>query len=180
MEESRVKDTVRAVAAGDTEAFGLIVGAYSERIFALVARICGNREDAEELTQDTFVKAFGSIGKFRAESSFSTWLYRIAYNTAISHLRKRKPTVPYNDGIEPAADDHGNADEERVATLEKALALMSPEERSLLLLFYHEDKSIREIAHIASMSEGNTKTKLHRARRKLADIFRQIEQTDNT
>lgn len=174
---------IEHVLGGDTRAFGVLVGRYSQRVFALACRICGNREDAEELTQDTFVKAFNALRKFRGGSSFSTWLYRIAYNTVISYVRKHKKGVftelcdeRFVGGreevlLEEDFDPGILSREEQLDRLERSLELMPPQDRVLLTLFYQADKSVREIAEIVSQSEGNVKIRLFRSRKRLAAIY---------
>ena len=176
---------IERVLGGDTEAFAAVVDRYSPAVFSLIRRICGNREDAEELTQDTFVKAFQNLGKFRRDSRFSTWLYRIAYNTVVSHSRRRKGIFVielreegaknHRDEAEPDGFDSGEfSREEQFLRLERALEAISPEDRALVALFYTEDRPVREIAEILSISEGNVKVKLHRTRKRLADIYENI------
>lgn len=91
MEEDKEFNTVQRASEGDPEAFRELVERYGDRIFSLLTGITGNRLDAEELTSDVFLKAFTHLDRFRGECRFSTWLYRIAYNTAISHTRRRQP-----------------------------------------------------------------------------------------
>ena len=178
-------DIIEHVLRGDTEAFGVLVGRYSTPVFHLVRRIAGNREDAEEIAQDTFVKAYGSLRKFRKESSFSSWIYRIAYNTAITYLRKKK-AVRFSDlhdeRLRFGEDEEGPEEfdpggypkEQQLQRLEKAMDHLPPDDRALLVLFYQEDKPVREIAGIVSQSEGNVKIRLHRIRKRLALIYEKL------
>lgn len=186
MENGNDTVIIEHVLGGDTEAFGILVDRYSEVVFSLVVRICGSREDAEEVAQDAFIKAYNNLTKFKGESSFSSWIYRIAYNTAISHLRKHKhmqmselhderlrAREEEEDG--PEEFDTGPfAREEQLERLENAMAQLPPDDRALLVLFYLEDKSIREIAEIVSQSEGNVKIRLHRVRKRLAAIYEKL------
>ena len=140
-----------------------------------MCRVIQNREDAEELTEDVFVKAFQHLESFRGESDFLTWLYRIAYNLSISAVRKKK--VEYlaiedsqlsNVSEEMIQDQLGQADSsERLDLLDWALEQLPPDDRALILLFYKEDKSIEELAQITGLSIANIKVKLHRTRKKL-------------
>lgn len=141
-----------------------------------------NQEDAEELTQDTFLKAFEHLSSFKAESSFSTWIYRIAYNTAISATRKRKQELIVMDSamlmnisdqqIDDALNDES---EEQVGKLNKAIKKLDAEERALISLFYNEEKTIGEIALILGLTESNAKVKLHRIRKKLYILITEAE-----
>ncbi|MDR0511424.1 MAG: sigma-70 family RNA polymerase sigma factor [Rikenellaceae bacterium] len=158
--------------AGAVEAFGELVDRYGGRVYSLVARIVGNREEAEELAQDVFVKAFVHLGSFREQCSFSTWLYRIAWNTAISATRRRRLRgLPLDEKLADEGQDEwfdeGPDDDRRLERLDAALSTLPPDERALVLLFYTEERSVEEIAAITGLSRPNVKTKLHRIRKKL-------------
>ena len=133
-----------------------------------------SEEDAEELTQDTLMKAFEHLSSFNEKSSFSTWIYRIAYNTALSFLRKKnvEQTViddnQWNRISDTQIDDAlNNESEEQIEKLQQALTKLTAEERALVTLFYEEEHSIQELAQILNLNEGNIKVKLHRLRKKL-------------
>lgn len=166
---------VKRVQSGDTASFACLLDKYSRPVFSLIYRIVNSREDAEELTQDVFLKIFKSLSGFKGDSSFSTWLYRIAYNTAVSATRKKKQEflaieerLIDNATEADLVDIYGLDDnEERFRKLEEALMLLPPDERGLILLFYIEGKAIEEIAGISGLSMTNVKTKLHRIRKKL-------------
>ena len=133
-----------------------------------------SEEDAEELTQDTFMKAFEHLSSFNGKSNFSTWIYRIAYITALSFLRKKnvEQTViddnQWNRISETQIDDAlNNESEEQIEKLQQALTKLTAEELALVTLFYEEEHSIQELAQILNLNEGNIKVKLHRLRKKL-------------
>lgn len=165
---------ISEVLTGKTEAFSYFLDTYGQQVFALIVRMVGSEEDAEELTQDSFMKAFEHLSSFGGNSSFSTWIYRIAYNTALSALRKKRTEVLSFDDrlwntvseteIDETLDDET---EENLDRLRRALDLLPPDERALITLFYEEEKPIQEIAHILNQSEGNIKVKLYRLRKKL-------------
>jgi RNA polymerase sigma factor (sigma-70 family) len=175
---------IERIQSGDTASFACLLDRYSRPIHALICRIVGNAEDAEELTQDVFLKVFRNLSGFKGDSSFSTWLYRIAYNTAISATRKKRITYlaieehQLDQATEEAVDElYGpKEDEERIADLEKALGLLPPDERGLILLFYMDNKTIDEIAGISGLTTANVKTKLHRIRKKLYLILTQMKE----
>ena len=137
------------ILAGKTEEFSYFLDTYGQQVFALIDRMVSSPEYAEELTQDTFMKAFQHLGSFSADSTVSTWIYRIAYNTALSALRKKKEEVLVIDDkqwervseteIDEALDDES---EERIARLQKALEKLSAEERAIVAFFY-EDRIAR-------------------------------------
>lgn len=142
--------------------------------FSLIVRMVNSEEDAEELTQDTLMKAFEHLSSFNGKSSFSTWIYRIAYNTALSFLRKKnvEQTViddnQWNRISDTQIDDAlNNESEEQIEKLQQALTKLTAEERALVTLFYEEEHSIQELAQILNLNEGNIKVKLHRLRKKL-------------
>jgi RNA polymerase sigma-70 factor (ECF subfamily) len=166
---------VEKIQAGETECFAILLDRYSQSVFSLIVKIVGSREDAEELTQDVFLKVFRSLSSFQGNSLFSTWLYRIAYNVAVSATRKKKyewvaveestldhlPENEIDDEVEQLEK------EEQLNRLEKALDQLQPDERALVSLFYMQEKQIDEIASITGLSVSNVKTRLHRIRKKM-------------
>lgn len=175
---------IERIKKGDTECFACLVDKYSRQVFSLVVRIVRNREDAEELTQDVFIKTFRTLSSFKGDSSFSTWIYRIAYNTAISATRKKQYeylsleddafTNLSEDAVSDALGHSSN--EEQLARLDKAMELLPPDERALILLFYLEEKTVENVASISGLSESNVKTKLHRIRKKLYVLLSKMEE----
>jgi len=175
---------IEQVLCGETESFAPLLERYSKQVFSLIVKIVVNREDAEELTQDVFMKVYGSLAKFRADSSFSTWLYRIAYNTAISATRNKVNTfVPVEESTLPEATnetdemifDDSNS-ELRFIYLHRALEQISPDERAMITLFYKDNKSVEEIAVITGLTETNVKTKMFRIRKKLYVLIKCMEE----
>lgn len=172
--EQNESHIISRVLAGRTEEFAYFLDTYGQAVFTLIVRMVSSEEDAEELAQDTFMKAYEHLGSFYGESSFSTWIYRIAYNTALSFLRKWKGreividetfwnTVSETE-VDEALDDDS---EERIELLRQALAQLSAEERALVTLFYEKGKTVQELAEISGLSVSNVKVKLHRVRKKL-------------
>lgn len=166
------KDIIESVKAGDIEKYSLLVTQHSEKIFALANSLLKNREDAEEITQNTFLKAFQFLDKFRGDSKFSSFLYRICYNESINRIRSRKIEVDIenlslmateiNDGFFQIK----HAEQKKFLTL--AMKELSPEYRMVLTLFYLEEQPQSEIVEITGMSLANVKVRLHRARISLA------------
>jgi RNA polymerase sigma-70 factor (ECF subfamily) len=175
---------IEKIQAGETDYFAALLERYSQPVFSLIVKIVGNREDAEELTQDVFLKVFRSLSSFRGNSLFSTWLYRIAYNIAVSATRKKKyELLPMDESmLENVSDNEANdeleqlEDEDRSKRLEKAIKQLSPDERALVLLFYMQEKSIDEITSITGLTSSNVKTKLHRIRKKIFILMTTSEQ----
>lgn len=160
---------------GELSAFSYLVEKYRDMVYGLSLKMLKNSEDAEELAQDTFVKAFQSIGTYRGSSKFSTWLYRIAYNGAITQLRKRKVELYSLD--EQRLTDQDELDISNRLTeidqdalgesLGKAMATLPEGDQVLITLFYYEDQRMEDIAQITGLSESNVKVKIHRARKKM-------------
>ena len=175
MINSNNQDYIRRVKAGDFKAFSYIVSDYQQMVFTIVFRIVNNREDAEDITQEIFIKVFKSLNSFKEESEFSTWLYRIAYNTTLSEVRKRKIVFSsFDDDFSMLKDEEINeniedlAVEERISYLEQALKTLPAEDTLLITMFYLDNQSIEEIGRISNLSQANVKVKLHRIRKKLA------------
>lgn len=169
------QELIRRIVDGETELFARLADRYGHSVYTLAVRIVGSAEEAEELTQDIFLKAFVKLERFGGRSSFSTWLYRIAYNTAISHARRKHPQFCGMDERRLAALPDSEADrmeewtekQERLDALNRAVGLLEPEERALVTLFYYENRSVGECAAVTELSESNVKVRLHRIRKKL-------------
>ncbi len=134
----------------------------------------------KSLTQDCFMKAFTHLSSFHGDSSFSTWIYRIAYNEATSALRKKdKELLSFDDRMWNSLSDT-EIDEEldtenevQIQKLQQALTQLKPDEQALVTLFYEEEKNIEEIAYIFHLTESNVKVKLHRIRKKLCNLMKE-------
>ena len=166
---------LQRIKSGDDEAFALLMEQYANQVYALVVRIIQQREDAEELTQDVFLRVFENLPYFNFKSSFSTWLYRIAYNCAISFTRhKRQQYLQIDENRLRLVDDveveqiEAIADnEQKLDALARAIQQLNAEERALVTLFYYEERSVSECAEIVGQSQSNIKVRLHRIRKKL-------------
>jgi RNA polymerase sigma-70 factor (ECF subfamily) len=174
---------IEQVLAGKNNAFGYIVDQHKNNAFNLAFRICGNHEEAEELAQDSFLKAYRALNSFKMKSSFATWFYRIVYNTTISHVRlKKKGVLSLEDFPADATDFIGtNTNEEeaekeyRNSLVNFALQKITEEERGLISLYYYEDMSTDEIADVTGISKSNIKVRLFRARKKMQEIIEKTE-----
>ncbi|MBO5350824.1 MAG: RNA polymerase sigma factor [Alistipes sp.] len=165
---------IRKVLEGDAEAFAPLVERYSRPIFALVVGIVGQREEAEELTQDIFLKAYTHLASYGSRSAFSTWLYRIACNTALTAVKRRQRRFALFDFSRaerlPELSDDGELTELSEAqeqALRAALDRLEADERALIQLHYYENRPLSECGEILSLTENNTKVRLHRIRKKL-------------
>ena len=168
-------DYIRRILDGEPMLFSFFLERYSRPIYSLIIQLVPNHEDAEELTQDTFVKAFRKLDAFKNDCSFSTWLYRIAYNTAISATRKKRIVFPVLDenvvgNIPDETIDaffENDDNEELLQRLEQAIDYLNSEEKALITLYYMEEKSVSDVASILGLSTDNIKVKLFRVRKKL-------------
>jgi RNA polymerase sigma factor (sigma-70 family) len=174
---------IEQVIAGKSSAFSHIVDRHKDRAYNLAFRICGNREEAEEIAQDSFLKAFRSLKGFKMKSSFSTWLYRIVYNTSISHVRIRKKGILSLEDFPADATDfigsNPNEDEAEIeyrsSLINFALQKITDDERGLISLYYYEEMSTEEISDVTGISKSNIKVKLFRARQKMMEIIEKVE-----
>jgi RNA polymerase sigma-70 factor (ECF subfamily) len=162
---------------GDGAAFDAIVDRYERRVYAVALRMCGEVEDARDVTQDVFVSALRSLKTFRSEAKLSTWLHRLAINASLDHLRRRRrrDARPLED-VHAVADpglgpDERAADAERAAAVHRALAAVSPEHRAVVVLHDLQGLEYAEIADALGMALGTVKSRLHRARLELARLL---------
>ncbi|HEY8398217.1 MAG TPA: sigma-70 family RNA polymerase sigma factor [Flavihumibacter sp.] len=171
-------EIIQQVRSGNQQAYSQLVTRYQNFVFTIVLRYVTNREDAEELAQDVFIKAYKSLADFRGESKFSTWLYTITTTSCISFLRKKKLEVHSLDNEKVMAHAEQvqtgmRADQieakSRLAMVNKAIALLSPEDAQVITLFYKGEQSLEEIAQIMGMETNAVKVRLHRARQRLKD-----------
>ena len=159
----------------DVNAYASLVEKHKSMVFTIALKIVRNREDAEEIAQDVFVKAYQSLATFKKESKFSTWLYRIVYNASISKTRKKNlETTNINyDIVENYSEDDINDNLNRLEENEQkkivntVLKKLNTEDHLLVTLYYFEEKSVEEISEIANISQSNVKVKLFRTRKKL-------------
>jgi RNA polymerase sigma-70 factor (ECF subfamily) len=176
-------EIVRRVQSGDVAAFDRLIEKYRERVFGIIYNMTSNREDAADLSQDAFIKAFQSIHRFGGQSSFFTWLYRIAVNSTLSHLRKARLRAFFSlervDSDEPVAKeiidaltDKSGADRDAYVhelqeKLNDAMQKLSIKHRTVVTLFEIEGLSHQEIADVMECSVGTVRSRLHYAKQLL-------------
>jgi RNA polymerase sigma factor (sigma-70 family) len=170
---------IERVKSGNTAAFALLVDRYKDMVNTVSYRIVKNVEDAEEVTQDTFLKAFQKIDSYKGDSKFSTWIYSIAFNASISKTRKKRLEFSDIDTNESDVFVEGSAsqltllkEEEQKKYISMALNQMPSDDALLLSLFYLQECSVEEIHEITALSHSNIKVKLHRSRKK---FYQQLE-----
>ena len=173
---------IARVQKGEIGAFSLIVNKYRERLFSIIYNLTSNREDAADLTQEAFIKAFSSIPRFRNKSNFYTWLYRIAINTTLSHLKKNRYKQFFS--LERMDDDFTQSELVEILTaktnadkpallnelqekLNEAMQKLSLKHRTVVILHEIEGMSHQEIAQITNSTEGTVRSRLHYAKKEL-------------
>ena len=170
---------------GDANAFSVLVDRYKDLVFTLALRMMKNKEEAEEVAQDTFIKTYKSLSKFKGDSKFSTWIYRVAYNTCLDRLKKNKRqqnTVTIDEYTEHQVKTIDNAldameTKEKAEAIKACIDLLPSDDSFLLTLYYYEEQSLDEIAKVTGLKPNNVKVKLFRSRKKLATILK--ERLDN-
>jgi RNA polymerase sigma-70 factor (ECF subfamily) len=171
---------INQILSGDANAFTQLVNRYKDLVFTLALRMLKNREEAEEVSQDTFVKTYRSLNKFKGDSKFSTWIYKVAYNSCLDRIKKNKKylnDIEINEFTEHQVKTVNNAfdalvEEERNQLIQDCLHLLPSDDSFLLTLYYFEEQSLDEIADIVGISANNVKVKLFRSRKKLASILK--------
>lgn len=180
-DESRVKDEsqlIERALGGDSAAFGVLVHRYQDRLYSAIVHVVGCRVEAEDVVQDAFVQAYVKLETFQQNSKFFTWLYRIAFNAALSRRRRKKTTLSVEQsreetGSEPMSDDEAPDDrlqrEESVNEVQRALAELTEDHRAILILREMQDMAYEDIAEVLSISIGTVRSRLSRARNALRD-----------
>lgn len=180
--ESRDQFYINNVLAGDNASFAPLIDQYKNMVFTLALKIVKCREDAEEVAQDSFVKAFQNLDSFKGESKFSTWLYSIVYRTAISKVRNKKIDLTDIDkSLYKIQENSLNSDpletmkfEEQREYVRRAIDQLPEIDALLVTLFYLNENSIEEIERITGLGHSNVKTRLFRARKKLHDSLKSL------
>jgi len=171
-------EIISRVLRGEQNAYAELVTRYQGYVFTLTLRMIRSREDAEEVAQDVFIKAYRSLADFRGESKFSTWLYTITNTTCITFLRKKKLDVHSldNEKVFEVADSKDSGfranlieQKSRVNMVNEAIALLSPDDAEIITLFYKAEQSLEEIARILRLETNTAKVRLHRARGRLKE-----------
>jgi RNA polymerase sigma-70 factor (ECF subfamily) len=164
-------EVIDRVLAGEEAAYARLVDEYKRYAFTVALKVVGTRAEAEEAAQDAFIKAFNNLRNFNRQARFSTWLYRITFNTAISYKRKQRGDVV---GIEAGEDlDSGEVSgveaSDRKAFLMKAIARLNDADRLAIQMYYLKEFTLEEIAETTGINMNTLKVRVHRARQRLAD-----------
>ena len=171
-------EIIKRVLQGEQALFAQLVLRYQQYVFTLVGRFTANREDAEEISQDVFVKAYRSLADFRGEAKFSTWLYTVVRTSCITFLRKKRLDTTSLDNertfLQLESKESGfkaNLVEQksRHAMVNAAILMLSPDDSQVLTLFYKGEQTLEEIGRIMGLDPNTVKVKLHRARNRLKE-----------
>lgn len=169
---------IKKVLKGDVNAFAFLVNSYKNMVFTLAYKMTRNREEAEEICQDTFIKVFQNLYKFKGDSKFSTWLYSIAYHTSLDAIKKN---INHNNTLKIDETNYHKIasldnillhieQKERAIIMDKCLLKLSEEDRSIIWMFYYDELTLKEICEVTLWSASNVKVRLHRARKRLLTI----------
>ena len=178
---------IAKVKQGDMVAFNALIDEYKAMAFTLSLKLMKNREDAEEVAQDAFVKAYKNIGQFEGKSKFSTWLYTIVYNTALTRLRKKQLDIQDIDShsvesssafSESGMEWRNLQRDERSSYIKQALEQLVEEDQVVITLFYLNENSLAEICEITNWELSNVKVRLHRARKRLLIELEKLLETE--
>ncbi len=171
-------EIISKVLSGDYQAYAGLVNRYQNYVFTLTLRIVKNREDAEEVAQDVFIKAYKYLADFRGASQFTTWLYTIVNNTCISFLRKKKLDIHSldNEKVFEMADNQDSGmranmveQKSKIAMVNEAIGLLNPDDAQIITLFYKAEQSLEETAQVLGIEVNAAKVRLHRARTRLKE-----------
>ena len=158
------------------EDFARLVQQYASQVLDFTTRLLSDRREAEEVAQDAFVKTFRSLDTFNFQSSFCTWVCRIAYHMSLDRLKRQHPYYVDIDNLPAIADEElSTGREERIALMEEAIDDLTNDEQLLIHLYYYEDRPLRDIAYIMDVEPNALATRLHRIRKKLSRMIKQKE-----
>jgi RNA polymerase sigma factor (sigma-70 family) len=165
---------IRKAISGDSEALTILIDTYKDIAFNLALSIVKNRENAKDITQESFLKVLENIDRFRNDSKFSTWLYRIVYNQSIGYIKKtdRLHSIDHEPVNNPEYTENIENKDDDFQRLYKAIDLLEDNEKNIIMLFYLAEKSVKEISQITNLSNSNIKVILHRSRKKLQEKMR--------
>ncbi len=179
MSNNQDQHNIDRVLSGDTRAFETLIERYKHMVYTLAFKMVGIKEDAEEVAQDVFLKAFTALNTYKGDAKFSTWLYKIAYYRSLDYLKKNKrklrtSTIDISEEYNVAALD-GTLDElessERKQMIKEAMEELAPNDSVIITLYYFEELSLKEIAKVMDLTPNNVKVRLFRSRSRLAEVL---------
>lgn len=170
---------ITATIKGDAKAFAVLVDRYKHMVFTLALKVLKNKEEAEEVSQDVFIKVYQSLQSFKGDSKFSTWLYKIAYYKSLDYLKKQKRSL-HTSSIDSTMEYHlpsventldGLETNERKLIIKNAIDKLPEEDAVIITLYYFEELSLKEIAEILKKETNTVKVRLYRSRKRLAALL---------
>jgi len=184
-DDARDEELIQRYVGGDSLAFEEIVTRYQRRVYTIALRMCGNPEDANDVTQDVFVSALKALRRFRGDAQLSTWLHRVAVNSSLDHLRRvkrRRDRPGLNDEVDLPSGDAGPDEHavaaSRAAEVQRALLKISEEHRAVLVLHDLQGLDYAEIAETLDIPLGTVKSRIHRARLDIARLLGHLKETE--
>lgn len=182
-------DLIRKVQEGDPRSFDILVKRYQKRVYFLAYRMVKSHDPADDIAQETFIKAYFAIGSFKIGYSFYTWLYRICMNLSINFLKRRKFVMPecrFREEASPLEREAGGADpskdfilKEMRDNIERAMDSLPPKYKSALILRVYEDMSYEDIAKTLKISVGTVMSRLFRARERMHDMLKEYKERES-
>jgi RNA polymerase sigma-70 factor (ECF subfamily) len=177
-------ELVERYARGEQNAFDEIVTSYERRVYAVALRMCGNPEDARDVTQEVFINALRALRRFRGDAQLSTWFHRVAINASLDQIRRARrhaaSSLPDDrPSDDPTPYEHADASA-RAAEVQRALAKLSPEHRAVLVLHDLQDLDYAEVAEAVGVPVGTVKSRIHRARAEMARLLGHLRDTEPT
>jgi len=177
---------IEAVRKGNVQAFSFLVKKYQKLVYTLALKLLKKPEEAEEMAQDTFIKAYQKLDSYEGKSKFSTWLYSITYNACISELRKRRIEFKSLDDRQISDQDEQKMHdyyretkkEDQEKYLNLALEKLPEDDQVLVTLYYYESQSMDEISVITGLTVSNIKVKIHRARKRMYSLLQEMLQEE--
>ncbi|WP_340077495.1 RNA polymerase sigma factor [Leptobacterium sp. I13] len=165
---------------GNTRAFSFLMEKYQHMVFTISVRMMNDREEAEDVAQEVFIKAYQKLDKFKGKSKFSTWLYRITYNYCLDRLKLKKKLIKsgiideVNEGNLIMEDETitNIEEQEKKTVIQHAIQALDRDDQVIVTLYYYEELSLKEIAHTMGMTLSNVKVKLFRSRNKLSELLK--------
>jgi RNA polymerase sigma factor (sigma-70 family) len=165
------EDIIDLVASGNTEAFGILVRRYEDFVFTLAKGIVISDEQARDISQEVFLRAFRALGQFERKSSFKTWLYRIAYNTSMSYLKKMPKKVESIEDSYQGIEQYNSIPQSAKYILRKLIDRLNPDLKAVIIFHYYDNLKYEEIAEIMECPIGTIKVRLFRAKHELKKLW---------
>lgn len=174
-DEATEQELIRLARGGNSDAFGRLVARYQQKVYNITYRLTGNRQEAEDVAQESFVKAYQALGSFDPQRPFAPWLYRIATNTALNWIKRRRPEVELDTETPPVDAAPGPEAQaitaDSAARLRAAITALPPNHRAAIELRHFQGLSYREMSEVLEAPLSDVKSWLFRARRKLREVL---------